>query len=67
MEGTLTVEVKLEPVGKDVCCGNVQLQGHVFHNALKPPRDQEHLNPSLVESAHQFPEEREHKGQINPS
>lgn len=66
-EGTLTVEVELEPVGEDVCCGDVELQGHVFHNALKAPRHQEHLDPSLVQPAHQLPERRQHKAQINPS
>lgn len=66
LEGALTVEVELEPVGKDVCCGDVQLQGHVFHNALKAPRDQEHLNPSLVESAHQLPGNRQTKSKRSP-
>lgn len=45
----LTVEVELEPVCVDVMLRDVQLGGHVFHDAAEPTRDEEDLHVTLVQ------------------
>lgn len=38
---------------------DVQLGGHVFHDAAEATRDEEDLNVPLVQRIHQLPGERE--------
>lgn len=55
----VTVEVELEAVGVDVMLRDVQLGGHVFHDAAEATRDEEDLHVPLVQRIHQLPGERE--------
>lgn len=55
----LTVEVELEAVGVDVVLRDVQLGGHVLHDAAEATRDEEDLHVPLVQRIHQLPGGRE--------